>query len=194
MCPGPSDHCYRQCQGVPTCFFTAIVTDREVLRTSNDHAAKLASLKFLVTGLGTFINRFTCPSRMIAAGASSVRAAPARTVSTGSGYLHHREEARNGPADGRARPSRRSPESDKAAWVAVPLEGWANESFQVTRRKSRGCVRVGTKCVYQQGDETFTVGEGEKSRRGQRRSMCPSFVTGWSGRDPIRLRICCTRR
>jgi hypothetical protein len=36
-----------QCQGAPTCLFTAIATDREVLRTSNDDAAKLASLKFL---------------------------------------------------------------------------------------------------------------------------------------------------
>ena len=36
-----------QCQGAPTCLFTPIVTDREVLRTSNDDQAKLASLKFL---------------------------------------------------------------------------------------------------------------------------------------------------
>ena len=55
------------------------------------------------------------------------------------------------------------PQSDKTAWVAIPVEGWANESFQVTRRKSVGyCVRVGAKCVYQQGNETFTVGEDEK--------------------------------
>jgi hypothetical protein len=47
--------------------------------------------------------------------------------------------------------------------VAIPVEGWANESFQITRRKSVGyCVRVGTKCVYQQGNETFTEGEEEK--------------------------------
>ena len=47
--------------------------------------------------------------------------------------------------------------------MAVPIEGWANESFQVTRRKSVVyCVRVGTKCVYQQGNETFTQGEEEK--------------------------------
>jgi hypothetical protein len=52
------------------------------------------------------------------------------------------------------------PESDKAAWVAVPVEGWANESFHVTRRKSVGyCVRVGAECVYQQGNETSTAGE-----------------------------------
>src|SRR5262252_2622247 len=33
--------------GVPKCLFTAIASDLEVLRTSNDDAAKLASLKFL---------------------------------------------------------------------------------------------------------------------------------------------------
>ena len=55
------------------------------------------------------------------------------------------------------------PESEKTAWVAIPVEGWANESFQVTRRKSVGYgVRVGAKCIYQQGNETFTVGEDEK--------------------------------
>jgi S1/P1 Nuclease len=36
-----------QCQGASTCLFRAIVTDREVLRTSTDDTAKLASLKFL---------------------------------------------------------------------------------------------------------------------------------------------------
>jgi hypothetical protein len=47
--------------------------------------------------------------------------------------------------------------------VAVPVEGWANESFQVTRRMSvQYCVRVGTKCVYPKGNETFSVGEEEK--------------------------------
>ena len=55
------------------------------------------------------------------------------------------------------------PDSDRAAWVAVPIAGWANESFQVTRRKSvQYCVRVGTKCVYQQGNETFSEGEAEE--------------------------------
>ena len=53
--------------------------------------------------------------------------------------------------------------NDKAAWVVIPIAGWANESFQVTRRKSvQCCVRVGTKCVYQQGNETFSEGEEEK--------------------------------
>jgi len=54
-------------------------------------------------------------------------------------------------------------DSDRAAWLAVPIAGWANESFQVTRRKSvEYCVRVGTKCFYEQGNETFSEGENEK--------------------------------
>ena len=35
------------CHGVPKCLFTAITVDREVLRTSTDDQAKLASLKYL---------------------------------------------------------------------------------------------------------------------------------------------------
>jgi len=55
------------------------------------------------------------------------------------------------------------PDSTKATWVTVPIAGWANESFQGTRRKSvEYCVRVGTKCVYQQWNETFSEGEDEK--------------------------------
>jgi len=55
------------------------------------------------------------------------------------------------------------PDSDRAAWVAVPIAGWANESFQVTRRRSvQYCVRVGTKCFYQPGNETFSEGADEK--------------------------------
>ena len=40
------------CHGVPKCLFTAIPVDLEVLRTSNDDAAKLASLKFLGHWIG----------------------------------------------------------------------------------------------------------------------------------------------
>jgi len=49
------------------------------------------------------------------------------------------------------------------AFTWVPIVGWANESFQATRRKSvQYCVRVVTKCVYQPGNETFSEGEDEK--------------------------------
>jgi len=41
-----------QCPAVPKCLFTAIPVDLEVLRASNDDAAKLASLKFLGHWIG----------------------------------------------------------------------------------------------------------------------------------------------
>jgi len=54
-------------------------------------------------------------------------------------------------------------QTDKAAWVVVPVEGWANEFFQITRRKFvQYCIRIGTKCVYQQGNETYSEGDEEK--------------------------------
>jgi hypothetical protein len=41
------------------------------------------------------------------------------------------------------------PKSEKTAWGVIPLEGWANESFQVMGRTSvRHCVRLGNKCIY----------------------------------------------
>jgi hypothetical protein len=40
------------CHGVPKCLFTAIPADLDVLRTSNDDAAKLASLKYSGIGWG----------------------------------------------------------------------------------------------------------------------------------------------
>lgn len=44
-----------------------------------------------------------------------------------------------------------------------PLRGGRNDSFQITRRKSvQYCVRAGTKCIYDQGRETFTPVEEEK--------------------------------
>src|SRR5215470_453329 len=77
--------------------------------------------------------------------------------------LRHREEARHGPQAVARDLMESITDGDKAAWVAVPIAGWANESFQVTRRKSvQYCVRVGTKCLYQPGNETFSEGEDEE--------------------------------
>ena len=153
-----------QCQGASTCLFTAIVTDRAVLQTSNDDQAKLASLKFL----GHWVGDIHQPLHVSFAddrGGNFIRESGPCVNSLHTVWDTCIIEKKLGTdpmtvardlLDG-------LPESDKAAWVAVPVQGWANESFQVTRRKSVGyCVRVGTKCVYQQGNETFTVGEDEK--------------------------------
>jgi hypothetical protein len=152
------------CQGVPTCLFTAIVTDRAVLQTSNDDQAKLASLKFL----GHWVGDIHQPLHVSFAddrGGNFIRESGPCVNSLHTVWDTCIIEKKLGTdpmtvardlLDG-------LPESDKAAWVAIPVQGWANESFQVTRRKSVGyCVRTSNKCVYQQGNETFTEGEEEK--------------------------------
>jgi hypothetical protein len=128
-----------QCQRVPTCFFTAIVTDREVLRTSNDHAAKLASLKFLGHWVGDIHQPFHVSFADDRGGNFIRESGPCQNS------LHRVWDTRIIEKKLGTDPQTVArdlldglPESDKAAWVAVPLEGWANESFQVTRRKSVG--------------------------------------------------------
>src|SRR5215470_2297119 len=54
--------------------------------------------------------------------------------------------------------------SDTAAWVAVPVEGWASESLQITRSKSVGsCVSVGSTCAHEQGCATYSQAEEPKA-------------------------------
>jgi len=145
-----------QCHGVPKCLFTAIPADLEVLRTSDDDAAKLASLKYL----GHWIGDIHQPLHVSFAddrGGKHIRESGPCVNSLHTVWDTCIIEKKLGTdprtiardlLDG-------LPDSTKATWATVPIEGWANESFQVTRRKSVGyCVRVGTKCVYQQGNET----------------------------------------
>ena len=152
-----------QCPAVPKCLITAIPAELEVLRTSNDDAAKLASLKYL----GHWVGDHQPPHVSFAddRGGNFIRESGPCVNSLHTVWdtciiekklgTDPRTIARN-LLDG-------LPDSDRAAWVAVPIAGWANESFQVTRRKSvQYCVRVGSKCVYQQGNETFSEGEDEK--------------------------------
>jgi S1/P1 Nuclease len=134
-----------QCQGAPTWLFTAIVTDREVLRTSTDDPAKLASLKFL----GHWVGDIHQPLHVSFAddrGGNLIRESGPCVNSLHTVWDTCIIEKKLGTdpqtiardlLDG-------LPDSDRAAWVAVPIAGWANESFQVTRRKSvQYCVRVG---------------------------------------------------
>src|SRR5215475_9056153 len=116
------------------------------------------------TGSGTFISHSMCPSRTIGAATSSARAAPCvnslHTVwdtciiekKLGTDPQTIAQDLLDGLHD-----------SDRAAWVAIPIAGWANESFQVTRRKSvQYCFRVGINCFYQQGNETFSEADDDK--------------------------------
>ena len=149
--------------GVPKCLFTAIASDLEVLRTSNDDAAKLASLKYL----GHWVGDIHQPLHVSFAddrGGNSIRASACAPnlhavwdtciieKTLGTDWQTIARDLLDG-----------LPDTNRAAWVAVPIAGWANESFQATRRKSvQYCVRVGSKCVYQQGNKTFSEGEDEK--------------------------------
>src|SRR4030095_15905763 len=74
-----------QCPGAPKCLFTAIPADLEVLRTSNDDAAKLASLKYLGHWVGDIHQPLQSHSRTIGEATSFGRAAPVPTASIPSG-------------------------------------------------------------------------------------------------------------
>jgi len=147
----------------PKCLFTAIATDLEVLRTSNDDAAKLASLKYL----GHWVGDIHQPLHVSFAddrGGNSIRASACAPNLHAVWDTCVIEKTLGTDWQTIARALLVGlPDSDRAAWVAVPIAGWANESFQVTRRKSvQYCVRVGTKCVYRQGNETYSESEEEK--------------------------------
>ena len=127
-----------QCPGVPKCLFTAISADLEVLRTSNDDAAKLASLKYL----GHWIGDIHQPLHVSFAddrGGNSIRAsacAPNLHAIWGACIIERAfgtdpQTIARDLLDGLS-------DSDRAAWVAVSVAGWANESFQVARPKSVG--------------------------------------------------------
>jgi len=149
---------------VPKCLFTAIPADLDVLRTSNDDLAKLASLKFL----GHWIGDIHQPLHVSFAddrGGNFIRESGlcANSLHTVWDTCIIEKKLGTDPQTIAQDLLDGLPDSDRAAWVAVPIAGWANESFQVTRRKSvQYCVRVGTKCFYQQGNETFSEGEDEK--------------------------------
>jgi len=153
-----------QCPAVPKCLFTAIPTDLDVLRSSNDDAAKLASLKFL----GHWIGDIHQPLHVSFAddrGGNFIRESGpcVNSLHTVRDVCIIEKKLGTDPQAVAHDLMESITDSDKAAWVAIPIAGWANESFQVTRRKSvQYCVRVGTKCVYQQGNETFSEGEDEK--------------------------------
>jgi hypothetical protein len=51
----------------------------------------------------------------------------------------------------------------RTAWRAVPVVGWANESFDIVRRPAvQYCVREGAACAYAPGNLEFSQGETEK--------------------------------
>ena len=152
------------CLTAPKCLFTGIAADLEILRTSNDDQAKLASLKYL----GHWVGDIHQPLHVSFAddrGGNFIRESGpcVNSLHTVWDVCIIEKKLGTDPQTVARDLMESITENDKAAWVVIPIAGWANESFQVTRRKSvQYCVRVGTKCVYQQGNETFAEGEEEK--------------------------------
>jgi len=152
------------CLTAPKCLFTGIAVDLELLRTSHDDQAKLASLKFL----GHWVGDIHQPLHVSFAddrGGNFIRESGPCVNSLHTVWDVCIIEKKLGTdSQTVARDLMKGiTEDNKAACVAIPIEGWANESLQVTRQKSVPyCVRVGTKCVYQQGNETYSEGEEEK--------------------------------
>jgi hypothetical protein len=152
------------CPAVPKCLFTAMAFDLNVLSTSHDDQAKLASLKFLGHWMGD-IHQPLHVSFADDHGGGFIRESGPCVNNLHAVWDTCIIEKKLGTdpqtvardlLDG-------LPDDTKASWVAVPIEGWANESFQVTRRKSIGyCVLISTRRVYQKGNETYSEGEEEK--------------------------------
>ena len=141
-----------------------LAADLEVLRTSNDDQAKLASLKFL----GHWVGDIHQPLHVSFAddrGGNFIRESGpcVNSLHTVWDVCIIEKKLGTNPQTVARDLMESVTENDKAAWVVVPIAGWANESFQVTRRKSvQYCVRVGAKCFSQQGNETFSESESEK--------------------------------
>jgi hypothetical protein len=124
------------CPTAPKCLFTAIAADTEVLKTSTDDQAKLASLKYL----GHWVGDIHQPLHVSFAddrGGNYIReSGPCQnslhTVwdtciiekKLGTDYQQVARDLLDGLSS-----------SDKTAWIAAPVEGWASESLRVTRTR-----------------------------------------------------------
>src|SRR5215468_11046815 len=134
----------------------------------------------LAIGSGTFISPSTSPSRTIGAATSS-EILCANSLHTVWDTCIIEKKLGTDPQTIAQDLLDGLPDSDRAAWVAVPIAGWANESFQVTRRKSgQYCFQVGSKCFYKQGNETFSEGEEEKATTPSGREPISSLLNGAS--------------
>src|SRR5882724_4711600 len=122
-----------QCQGAPTCLFTAIVTDREILRTSTDDTAKLASLKFLGHWVGDIHQPLHVSFADDRGGNAIVEQGPCGDDlhavwdtciierKLGRDIRHIASELRSRVTD-----------TERAAWTSTGAKDWASESFTIT--------------------------------------------------------------
>jgi len=81
------------CHGVPKCLFTAIPVDREVLRTSTDDQAKLASLKYLGHWIGDIHQPFHVSFADDRGGNFIRESGPCGQPPYDLGHVHHRRRS-----------------------------------------------------------------------------------------------------
>lgn len=144
-----------QCPIAAKCLFTAIAADLHVLRSATDDQAKLDALKFLGHWIGDLHQPLHVSFEDDRGGNKVKETGPC------SNSLHSvwdtciiQRELGQVPRDVARDRSEEITDSDRAAWRATPVEAWASESLAITRQASVGyCVSVGTKCVYEVGNE-----------------------------------------
>lgn len=153
------------CPIANACVFTAIRHDLGVLKNSQDNAAKLDSLKFLGHCVGD-IHQPLHVSFADDLGGNKIKeqGAPCQ-FSLDSVWDTCIVNATFG-TDVRAIGAQlweQITDAEREKWRRVPLHGWANESFEITRAVSVGYrVLIGSKCVYEPGREAFDDGDAEK--------------------------------
>ncbi len=154
-----------QCPVASECLFTAIAADVSTLRKSKDDQAKLDALKFLGHWIGDVHQPLHVSFEDDRGGGKIKETGPCHNNlhSVWDTCIIERELGTN-PRDVARDLQEDIRDSDRASWRATPIEEWASESLEITRRVSVGyCVREGNKCVYEAGNETFDPGKPEKT-------------------------------
>jgi hypothetical protein len=157
------------CHGVPKCLFTAIPADLEVLRTSNDDAAKLASLKFL----GHWIGDIHQPLHISFAddrGGNFIRESGpcVNSLHTVRDTCIIEKKLGTDPQTIARDLLDGLPDSDRAAWVAVPIAGW-----RTSPSRSRG----GSRCSIASGSgRNASISRGTRSSQKARTRRWSSWM------------------
>jgi S1/P1 Nuclease len=154
-----------ECVGTSQCLLTAISADLLVLQTSTDDQAQLAALKFLGHWVGDIHQPLHVSFEDDRGGGKVKESGPCSNSlhSVWDSCIIQRELGEQPTAVARDFAEDIS-DSERASWRASPVRDWANESFAVVRRETVGyCTQVGSKCVYELGNEQFDDGEAQKT-------------------------------
>lgn len=153
------------CPIASACLLTAIPQDVQVLSTTTDDAAKLASLKFLGHWVGDLHQPLHVSFKDDQGGNKIKESGPCRnslhSVWDGCILQHHlgtqASDIANDLHD-------QVTDEERTTWRVTPIHEWANESLRITRQPSvRYCVRVGTTCRYTKDRVVYEEGQPEKT-------------------------------